>query len=153
VDVAEADVAQRLELPADARLVANTPQASSTVRSSTSAIERPRNRTSSVSRLKRLPLHTSHGHEHVGQEVHLDLDQPVALARLAAAALHVEREAPRPVAADLGLGHLREQLADGREEPGVRGRVGARRAPDGALVDVDDLVDVLEARDRSCRPG
>jgi hypothetical protein len=49
--------------------------------------------------------------------VHLDLDEPVALARLAAAALHVEREAPRAVAADLRLGHLGEQLAHGREQP------------------------------------
>jgi hypothetical protein len=32
----------------------------------------------------------------VGQEVHLDLDDAVALAGLAAAALDVEREAPGP---------------------------------------------------------
>ena len=32
----------------------------------------------------------------VGQEVHLDRDHAVALARLAAAALDVEREAPGP---------------------------------------------------------
>ena len=35
-------------------------------------------------------------HVDVGQEVHLDLHEAVALARLAAAALHVEREAPGP---------------------------------------------------------
>ena len=47
------------------------------------------------------------GDEHVGQEVHLDLDQPVALAGLAAAALDVEAEPARPVAARLGLGQAR----------------------------------------------
>src|SRR5205085_6378999 len=39
----------------------------------------------------------------VGQEVHLDLDQAVALAGLAAAALDVETEATRPIAPRLGL--------------------------------------------------
>src|SRR5262249_61445107 len=37
----------------------------------------------------------------VRQEVHLDLDDPVALTGLTAAALDVEREAAGPVAADL----------------------------------------------------
>ena len=85
--------------------------------------------------------------------MHLDLHEPVALTRLAASALHVEREAPRPVAADLRLGHLGEQLANGREEPGVRRRIRARRAADRTLVDVDDLVDVLETRDAVVLPG
>src|SRR5258708_27374704 len=38
-------------------------------------------------------------HVDVGKEMHLDLDHAVALARLAPAALDVEREAPRAVAA------------------------------------------------------
>src|SRR3546814_9936657 len=42
-------------------------------------------------------------HVDVGQEVHLDLDDAVALAGLAAPALHVEREAARLVAARIGL--------------------------------------------------
>ncbi|HET7321265.1 MAG TPA: hypothetical protein VFI96_02140, partial [Longimicrobiaceae bacterium] len=59
-----------------------------------------------------LPLADVARHEDVREEVHLDLHEAVALARLAPAALHVEGEAPRPVAADLRLRHLREQLAD-----------------------------------------
>ena len=86
-------------------------------------------------------------HVDVGQEVHLDLDQAVALARLAAPALHVEREASRAVAALARFLHLREQLADRREEPGVGRRIAARRAPDRALVDADHLVEVLEPFD------
>jgi hypothetical protein len=46
------------------------------------------------------------GHVDVGQEVHLDLDHAVALAGLAAAALHVEAEAPGVVAARARLGHV-----------------------------------------------
>ena len=90
----------------------------------------------------------------VGQEVHLDLDRAVAGARLAAAALDVEREPARLVAAHLRLGGRGEQLADVVEDAGVGRRVGPRGAADRALVDVDDLVEVLEAGDASvCRPG
>ena len=64
-------------------------------------------------------------HVDVGQEVHLDLDEAVALARLAAPALDVEREAPRAVAALARLLHLREQLADRREQPGVGRRIAS----------------------------
>ncbi len=55
----------------------------------------------------------------VRQEVHLDLDHAVALAGLAAAALHVEAEAARLVAAHARLGQLGKQLADRGEDAGV----------------------------------
>ena len=42
------------------------------------------------------------------QEMHLDLDQPVALAFLATPALHIEAEPARVVAANLRGGQLRE---------------------------------------------
>ena len=84
---------------------------------------------------------------HVGQEVHLDALQAVALARLAAPALDVEGEAAGLVAALARLGEHRVQLADGREEAGVGRGVRARRAADGRLVDLDHLVDVLEPLD------
>ena len=89
----------------------------------------------------------------VGQEVHLDLDLAVALARLAAAALDVEREAARLVAAHLRVGRQRVQLADVREEVGVRRGVRARRAADRALVDLDHLVERVDPLDASCAPG
>ena len=89
------------------------------------------------------------GHVDVGQEVHLDLDLAVAAADLAAAALDVEREAARLVAARARLRRARVELADVVEHAGVGRRVRARRAPDRRLVDVDDLVDAVDAR-RPC---
>ena len=83
----------------------------------------------------------------VRQEVHLDLDRAVAGAGLAAAALDVEREPALLVAAHLGLGRGREQLAHVVEDTGVRRRVGPRRTPDRRLVDVDHLVDLVQALD------
>src|ERR1700682_2240937 len=84
------------------------------------------------------------GHVDVVQEVHLDLDDAVALAVLAAAALDVEAEAARSIAAHLRLWHLGEELANVGEHPGVGRRVRARRPSDGRLVDVDHLVDEAE---------
>ena len=83
----------------------------------------------------------------VREEVHLDLEDAVALALLAAPSLHVEAVAARRIAPRLALGQLGEQLAQGREEPRVGGGIAAGRAADGGLVDVDDLVHGLEALD------
>ena len=58
---------------------------------------------------------------------------------------------PGAVAALARFRHAREELADRREQPGVGRRIGARRAADRALVDVDDLVEELEAVDRFVR--
>ena len=59
------------------------------------------------------------GNINIGKKVHLDLDLAVALAGLAAAAAHVEGEAPRRVAAGLGLGRAGEQRADIVPQPDV----------------------------------
>ncbi len=77
--------------------------------------------------------------------MHFHLDHTVALAGFAAAALYIEGEASRPVTARAGLRYPGKEFADGREQPGVGRRVGAWGAADGALVDVDDLVEVLQA--------
>ena len=59
----------------------------------------PRTVTSSVSLLKRAPLQAPHSHLHVRHEIELRGDGAFALALLAAAALHVEAEPARLVAA------------------------------------------------------
>ena len=83
-------------------------------------------------------------HVDVGQEVHLDLQRAVAMAGLAAAALDVEREAARSVAAHLRLGGFGEQRADLIPHAGVGGGVGPRRAADRVLVHMDHLVALVE---------
>ena len=50
-------------------------------------------------------------------------------------------------------GSAGEPFADRREGAGIGRRVRARRAADRRLVDVDDLVDVLEALDAVVRGG
>src|SRR5690606_12160109 len=84
-----------------------------------------------------------------GQKVHLDLAHTVALARFTAPTFDVEREPARRVAPQLGLRKLREKTPNLVEGLDVRGRVAARGPPDGALIDVDDLVDQLEPLDGS----
>ena len=79
--------------------------------------------------------------------MHLDLEDAVAAACFAASALDIEAEPPGLVAAHLRFARLAEEVADGIEYARVGRGVRARRAPDGLLVDVDDLVDVLEPPD------
>ena len=85
------------------------------------------------------------GDEDVREEVHLDLHKSVAAAGLAAAALGIEREPARAVAARARVCRRGEQVADVVEDTGVGRGIGARHAADGALVDADDLVEVLQA--------
>ena len=92
-----------------------------------------------------MPLALVTRHVDIGQELHFDADDAVALTGLAATALDVEGEAARLVAAGLGFGDGGEEVSDVGEESDVGGRVAARRAADGALIDVDDLVDVVDA--------
>ena len=93
------------------------------------------------------------GNVHIRQEVHLDFEQAVTRTRLAAAALDIERETARAVAARLGIRRLGKQFADVVEHPRVGCRVGARCAPDGRLVNVDDLIQILDADEFVVRTG
>ncbi len=145
MDVAESDVEQRLELHPDLGHGSEEPDGLVDRH-----LEDVGDRATLVVDLQRLAvvalaLADLAGDVDVGQELHLDLEDPVALAVLAPATLDVEAEPPRTIAADARLGDAGEQLADRREEAGIGGRVGARGPPDGALVDLDDLVDVLGA--------
>ena len=69
-------------------------------------------------------------HVDVGQEVHLDFQNAVALAFFAAPALDVERKAARLIAARFGFRQARIPLAHRREGAGLRRGIGARRASD-----------------------
>src|SRR5207244_7349794 len=84
-------------------------------------IEDVRNRLPAVLDLERLAVVPASlallaRHVDVRQEMHLDRDDAVALARLAAPALHVERESSRFESARLRLRHHREAIAHEREE-------------------------------------
>ena len=89
----------------------------------------------------------------VGEEVHFDFVDAVALAGFAAAALDVEGEAARLIAAEFGFGLSGEEVADGGENAGVGCRVRARGAADGALVDDNDFVKVANAFDAVVKSG
>ena len=77
----------------------------------------------------------------------------VALAGFAAATGYVEAEAAGLVAALARFGKHGEEIADWREDLRVGGRVGARCAANGRLVDADNLVELVGAFEDSCTPG
>src|SRR6185437_16412130 len=92
-------------------------------------------------------------HVKVGQEVHLDLAHALPLALFAAAALDVEAEPARLIAAQAGLARGGVDLADFVEQPGVGRRIAARSAADRRLVDLDELVDLAHAAQAGVRAG
>ena len=61
--------------------------------------------------------------------------------------MDVEREATGFISAHFAFGEFSEQLADLIEQAGIGAGVRTRRAPDGGLIDVDDLVEVFDAFD------
>ena len=87
------------------------------------------------------------GNKDIGQKVHLDLDQAVAAAGLAAAALGVEGEAAGGIASELCVPGGGVQVPDVVEYAGVGGGVGPWRSADGALVQGDNLVHIFKALD------
>ena len=93
------------------------------------------------------------GDVHVGQKVHLDRAQAVALASLAAPALDVEAEAPGAVAALARLRQQRKQLTNRSEDAGVGGGIAAGCAADGGLINFDYLVDFIGPTDGFVRAG
>jgi len=87
----------------------------------------------------------------IRQKIHFDTAKAIALAGFAAATLDVEAETAGFVAAFARFGKHGEEFADGAEDAGVGGRVRARRAADGRLIDFDDLVDEFDAGDFAVR--
>ena len=83
----------------------------------------------------------------IGHEVELGGDGALARALAATAGLDIKTEATGVVAAFAGQFGAGEQLADVVVKTDVGGRIGARVAADGRLVDVDDFGDVLDALD------
>src|SRR4029077_13703158 len=129
-DITEANLAERLQLPLDLRNAIEE-----LGRLLDAHVEHVGDRLAAIGDLERLlvvafALANLAGHVNVRQEVHLDLDDAVALAVLAAAALDVEAEPARIVAPHPRLRHLGEQLADVGEDAGVGRRVRAGRPAD-----------------------
>ena len=85
------------------------------------------------------------GYIDIGQEVHFDGAVAVAFAAFAAPALDIEGEASWLIAPDACLGQFDEEVADVGEDVCIGGWIGARGPSEGALIDVDYLVDVLQS--------
>ncbi|MCG3768125.1 MAG: hypothetical protein JW394_0228 [Nitrospira sp.] len=80
------------------------------------------------------------GHVDVRQKMHLDLEQPVSLASLAAAAFHIETVAARLVPADTRVRQIGIEVADEPEQPCIGRRIRTRSPANRRLVDVDDFI-------------
>ena len=103
-------------------------------------------------RLETLAVAVFARHVHVGEELHLDLHLALALARLAAATGHVEREGTGREPAAAGVLGRGEQFADRIERLEIGDGIRPRRAADGRLVDQHDVREQLRALEATEEP-
>src|SRR5687767_3472552 len=82
---------------------------------------------------------------HIRQELHFDAQFTLSLACFTAPAMHIERKTPRLVTAYFTFRQLRIQLADLVEQARICSRVRARCATYWRLVNINDLIEVLNA--------
>src|SRR6185437_2872980 len=152
LDVTEADIGKRLELLLDGGNIFEHLE-----RLLDGQIEKIGDRIALVAHGKRLRIVALAAADFAGdvdirKEIHFDAALPIALAGLAAAALDVEAEAPGLISALAGFRQHGEKLANGAENAGVSGGIGARGAADGGLVNLNYLINVLDAFD-GAMPG
>src|SRR5215211_3390515 len=86
-------------------------------------------------------------HVHIGQELHFDAQFALSLAGFAAPTMYVKRETSGLVTAHLALREFGIQLPDLVEQTRIGTGVRTRRASDRRLVNVDDLIEMLDALD------
>ncbi len=153
MDVAQTDVVEGLQLSPDARDVVEELQRlldlhGKHVRNALGLVLNVQ----SLSIVPRAPTHLARN-VHIGQEMHLYLDDAVPPACLASTALDIETEPARLVPLGPGLRGACEDLPDVVEETGVGGRIGPWRTPYRRLIDADHLVDVFNAQNVVVRAG
>src|SRR5207237_6586939 len=112
VDVSQTYVIEELEFRPDTRLMLEKVE-----RVGDRQVEHVGDRLSFITDLQCFPIVTPAFADFardvdIGQKMHLHLYEPIALARLAAAAFDIERESARSVAAQLRLGEIGEELPD-----------------------------------------
>ena len=85
--------------------------------------------------------------------MHLDFNEAIAGARLAAAAFDIKAEPARLITARLRLWQTGKPVADIGESARISRRVRTRRAANRRLVDLDHLVAIFEAGNRLVLAG
>ena len=98
-------------------------------------------------RLAVVALATAHiaGYVNVGQEMHFNFDDTVALARFASAAFDIETKATRHVTSCARFLCTREQLAYRRKQTTVSCRVRPRCAANRTLADINNPIDLFQS--------
>ena len=85
--------------------------------------------------------------------MHFNLDDAVALTGLTATAAHVKAETSWRIPARTRFRYAGKEFTYRREDAGIGRRVGARGASNRALVDIDNLVEMLQTLNVAVRRG
>src|SRR5205814_9999583 len=85
---------------------------------------------------------------HVRKKIHLNAPLAFTLAGFTSPAGYIERKPSRLVSAFARFRQHRVQIAYMREHLGVSRRIGSWSSADRRLINTNDFIDVLSARDR-----
>src|SRR6202041_3638789 len=92
-------------------------------------------------------------HVHIRQEIHFDSTLAVPLTGLAATALDIETKPPRLISALARFGEHRIQFSYRSEYTRIGSGIRPRSSPDGRLIDLHHLINVLDASDGAVFAG
>ena len=84
---------------------------------------------------------------YICQEMHLNLDDTIATARLTSATCNIERESSLRVTHCLCIFCVREQITDQIKDPCISCRVRTWASADRRLVDIDNLIQLVQSCD------
>ena len=73
--------------------------------------------------------------------MHFDFDDPITLTGFTASAFDIEGKTSGRIAARFGFGQTCKPFADRGKGTGIGGGVGAGRATDGGLVNINHLIE------------
>ena len=152
-DITEAHILQRLQFMENARYVAEKFTAFIY-----GHIKDFRNRLTLVLYFEGLPVISCTvtyfaRYVYIGKKVHFDADNAVTAAGFTTAALDIEAETPRPVAAYFRFRRLTVKLPYEIKDARIRCRIGTGRTADRRLVDIDDFIYVFGTLNRPERTG
>ena len=82
-------------------------------------------------------------YEHIGKEMHLDLDDAVSRTGFTPAPFDIKTEPAFIVSSGLRVCRLSKQIPDQIKYPCISGRIGSGRPSDRALIDVDHFIQLV----------
>ncbi|MPM56268.1 hypothetical protein SDC9_103070 [bioreactor metagenome] len=85
--------------------------------------------------------------KNIGQEMHFNFNDTIALTGFATASAHIETKPACFVSTHFGLVGRSKQVANVVEDPRIGSRIGTRSTTNGGLVNINNLIQFFHTED------